>query len=127
MLLGHLLVEAKLTEGDFQTARRGLVHRYIDVEEVFEVDALPASKDVYRHYQLIRGVLAAHHGTRSFLVLCDARRSDLVEDWFQVLRAVRSCELRSRLAILTWQELAAALPLKVQEFLSAKYGIHPAA
>ena len=127
MLLGHLLVEAKLTEGNFQSARRALIQRYVALEEVFDVDELPGSKDVYRHYQLIRGVLAAHHSTRSFLVLCDARRADLAEDWFRVVRAVRSCELRSRMAILTWQELATTLPPKLQNFLAAKYGIHAAA
>jgi hypothetical protein len=127
MLLGHLLVEAKLTEGDFQIARRALVHRYVDFKQVFDSDKLPASKDVYRHYQLIRGVLAAYHSTRSFLVLCDARRADLAEDWFRVVRAVRSCELRSRLAILTWQELAVTLPPKLQQFLACKYGIHATA
>ncbi len=33
--LGNLFVEAKLTEGDFQTARCDLVHRYRDLESVF--------------------------------------------------------------------------------------------
>ncbi len=43
--LGNLLVEAKLTEGDFQTARYDLVHRYRDLESVFDVDRLPMSKE----------------------------------------------------------------------------------
>jgi hypothetical protein len=43
------------------------------------------------------------------------------------VRAVRNCELRSRLAILTWQELAATLPPRLQKFLAAKYGIFSAA
>jgi hypothetical protein len=127
MTLGHLLVEAKLTEGGFQNARRSLIDRYLGLAEVFDTDELPAWKDGYRHYQLIRGVLAAHHSGRNFLLLCDSRRADLVEDWCSVLRAVRSCELRSRLAILTWQELAVTLPPRLQEFLSTKYGIFPAA
>lgn len=126
MALGHLLVEAKLTEGDFQTARHALVDRYLEVDEVFHLSELHTSKDGYQHYQLIRGVLAAHHCGRSFLLLCDSRRADLVEDWYSVIRAVRSCELRSRLAILTWQELATVLPPKLQDFLKAKYGIFPA-
>ena len=126
MTLGHLLVEAKLTEGDFQNARKALIHRYRDVDEVFNAVELPASADGYRHYQLIRGALAAHHCGSSFLLLCDARRADLAEDWYRVVRAVRSCELRSRLAILTWQELASTLPPKLQKFLATKYGIFPA-
>lgn len=127
MALGHLLVEAKLTEGDFQTARRGLIDRYLSFAEVFDTDELPAAKDGYQHYQLIRGVLAAHDCGSSFLLLCDSRRADLMEDWYSVIRAVRSCELRSRLAVLTWQELAAVLPPTLQQFLARKYGIFAAA
>ena len=53
----------------------------------------------------------------------DARRPDLSEAWYCVLRAVRSCDLRSRLAILTWQELISALPEALQIFLHEEYGI----
>ena len=127
MALGHLFVEAKLTESDFQSARRDLVFRYKDLDSVFDVDELPTSGAGFHSYQLIRGVLAAHHRQRSFLVLCDARRTDLSEGWYRVLRAVRSCELRSRLTILTWQELSGALPRMLQRFLQQKYGITPLA
>jgi hypothetical protein len=125
MALGHLLVEAKLTEGDFQTARPDLVLRYRGLKEVFHVDVLPTSGSRFHSYQLIRGVLAAYHCQRSYLVLCDARRQDLVDDWYRVMRAVGNCDLRSRLAILTWQELSGVLPSRLQEFLRVKYGILP--
>jgi hypothetical protein len=125
MSLGHLLVEAKLTESAFQTARADLVFRYKDLDEVLDIEELPVTHGVHHSYQLIRGVLAAHHRQQSFLVLCDARRSDLGEAWYCVLRAVRSCELRSRLAILTWQELSGVLPKTLQTFLLDKYGINP--
>jgi hypothetical protein len=125
MSLGHLFVEAKLTEGDFQRARPDLVLRYRDLGTVFHVDELPNSKNTFNSYQLIRGVLAAHHCQRSFLVLCDARRQDLIEDWYRIISAVRICDLRSRLAILTWQELGGVLPKRLQEFLEIKYGIFP--
>ena len=77
----------------------------------------------YASYQLIRGVLAAHAAECSFCVLHDERRPDLREEWFQVMAAVRSAELRVRLKVLTWQELAALLPPALQEFLDLKYGI----
>jgi len=125
MGLGHLFVEAKLTESGFQTARPDLLLRYRDLPDVFDTDALPLSVGGYRCYQLIRGVLAAHQCGKSFLVLCDARRPDLIESWYAVLRAVRSCELRSKLAVLTWQELAGTLPKTLQRFLIEKYGIYP--
>lgn len=126
MRLGHLLVEAKLTESGFQTARPDLVFRYRELGTVFEVSELPMTDEAYQSYQLIRGVLAAHHCGKYFAVLCDARRTDLREAWYRIIRAVRSCELRSRLAILTWQELCCALPRTMQNLLATKYGIHPA-
>lgn len=126
MSLGHLLVEAKLTESGFQTARAALVLRYKDLGAVFDIDELPVSRFTPLLSVDPRGVLAAHHRQQSFLVLCDARRPDLGEAWYCVLRAVRSCELRSRLAILTWQELSGALPKTLQTFLRDKYDINPA-
>jgi hypothetical protein len=55
--------------------------------------------------------------------LLDARRPDLIEGWYAVIRCVRSFELRTRLQVLTWQELAPALPKTLQKFLGIKYGI----
>jgi hypothetical protein len=123
MKLGDLLVEAKLTETDFQTAPARMIARYRDLGEVFESGELMMSGDVVRGYQLIRGVLAAHASCGSFCVFCDARRPDLIENWYSVMRMVRSCVLRCRLQLLTWQELAAVLPKSLQKFLNLKYGI----
>jgi len=127
MRLGDLLVEAKLTESDFQWAPPKLLARYQDLETIFELSALPTRNGRFGGYQLIRGALAAYALDCSFCVLCDARRPDLVESWFQVLRAVRTADLRSRLKLLTWQELASAVPTELRDFLAAKYGILPAA
>lgn len=178
--LGSLLIEAKLTEGDFQNCTQAAVERYRDLDAVFDRDALPRvelpparRKDAsefpesysqefesllmdpdakpqellpelaaqlspralpaekvsegggsgYASYQLIRNVLAAHAGQCSFCVIHDERRPDLREEWFQVMAAVKSAELRTRLKVLTWQELAAFLPEELQEFLDLKYGI----
>jgi hypothetical protein len=125
MKLGDLMVEAKLTETDFQTAPVRMVERYRDLMHVFDSGELVMSGDVVRGYQLIRGVLAAHATGGSFCVFCDARRPDLIENWYAVMRAVRSCVLRCRLQLLTWQELTPVLPRSLQRFLTAKYGITP--
>jgi len=77
----------------------------------------------YAGYQLIRNVLAAYAEGCSFCVLHDDRRPDLREAWFKVLAAVKLAELRVRLSVLTWQELAEHLPVELQEFLDWKYGI----
>ena len=173
---GSLLIEAKLTEADFQTRAASVVEGYRDFEEVFSPELLPrvalrehrrrepaefaeaytqeweptegspdpdaaaAAREYqaalvgqawmaapavpgYASYQLIRNVLAAHAHRSSFCVIHDARRPDLRDAWFRVMAAVKSAELRVRLKVITWQELAALLPEALQEFLDLKYGI----
>lgn len=122
--IGDLLIEAKLTEGDFQTVRRTRMERYLDVHGVFATEQLPCSGDLLLHYQVLRGVLAAHaEAGRRYCLVCDARRPDLIDAWYAVMQAVRPVELRSRLTVVTWQEIARALPSTLQVWLSEKYGI----
>jgi hypothetical protein len=163
MRWGGLLVEAKLTESDFQNCHSMLIEPYRDLDVVFERELLPrvqipigrskASAEFpedysqeeiivpadewqpqtsemqrefisgYSSYQLIRNVLAAYAQNASFCVIHDARRPDLREAWFEVMRAVKDAAMRVRLKVLTWQELAAVLPEDLQQFLGAKYGI----
>jgi len=123
MALGELMVEAKLTESDFQRAKASLILRYRDLETVFDLSELPSRNAKHDGYQLVRGTLAAHATGRSFCVFCDSRRPDLIEGWYKIMRAVRPFELRCRLKLLTWQELATVLPADLKQFLAAKYGI----
>lgn len=172
MRWGDLLVEAKLTESDFQVRKAEVVETYRDFDVVFDRERLPqvlrrtmrrrgalefpeeftqewepVVEDAeaiaaahqaeiveqadrpehfeisYKHYQLIRNVLAAYaHGCR-FCVLHDERRPDLREAWFSIMAAVCSAEIRTRCAVLTWQELSRVLPDGLREFLQEKYGI----
>jgi hypothetical protein len=170
MQLSDLFVEAKLTETGFQNARPALIHRYRDLETVFDIAKLPRiarteiiptdifpdneptydesipiptpspetippraptrptalDRQPFHGYQLIRNVLAAFSSNASFCVLSDARRHDLIDTWHAVLSAVHYPGFTWRLKLLTWQELATALPVDLQEFLDAKYGITPA-
>jgi hypothetical protein len=162
---GSLLVEAKLTESDFQTRSAPIIEAYRDFDRVFAREELPRveiaiarprrasefpenysqefesltgdpdsvsvvdcvvrppGEPGYASYQLIRNVLAADAGGCNFCVLHDARRPDLREQWYRVMAAVKHAEMRVRLKVLTWQELAAYLPGDLQEFLDLKYGI----
>ena len=122
--IGDLLIEAKLTEAEFQRAPRVRVERYRDFESVFDAPMLPQTAESYLHYQLIRGVLSAfaEQGIR-YCVLCDARRPDLIDAWFTVAAAVKIASLRSRLQLVTWQEIAGTLPKPMQAWLAEKYGI----
>ncbi len=151
LALGDLYCEAKLTENDFQTASPALVERYRDLEVVFDVARIPRkviappplppnvdpddptvnpprriSRPRIVGYQLIRNVLAAYAADASFCLLVDARRGDLIEQWFAVLSAVHAPAFAPRLKLLTWQELAGSLPRELQSFLETKYGISAA-
>ncbi len=121
-----LFVEAKLSESDFQTGRPDLMARYTAFEECFQTALLPRSRGHFRSYQLLRSVLAAHHHSARFAVLLDGRRGDLLEDTYLVYRAVQDASLRSRLHVITWQEIALCVGLPMQRFLAEKYGILPA-
>jgi hypothetical protein len=123
MVIGDLLVEAKLTESDFQTASKELVDEYRDFAKVFARKELPRRNGRYEGYQLIRNVLAAHESGASFCLLADIRRPDLREQWFAVMRCVRDASLRTRCKMLTWHELAEVLPERLRNFLAEKYGI----
>lgn len=125
--LGDLLIEAKLTESDFQSADKETLLAYRDFSEVFECGRLPRTGARYASYQLIRNVLAAYALNYSFCVVVDSRRPDLVEAWFTVMRCVKSTELKTKLRISTWQELACLAPPKLRHFLKSKYGIEPTA
>jgi hypothetical protein len=123
MRLGDLLVEAKLTESGFQTKRAELVQRYRDLRKVFDVKLLPRAGKDFKSYQLVRNVLAAYATKQRFCVILDERRPDLIEQWHAVQRAVKLADMRVRCLVLTWQELAAALPEPLREFLREKYGV----
>jgi restriction endonuclease-like protein len=125
MKLGKVLFEAKLTESDFQMQSSVQVEQYRDLEEVFDCEKLPRRGDKYISYQLIRNVLAAYALDLSFCVLLDARRQDLLEQWYQIMSCVRSVILQTRCKVLTWQELSAYLPATLSDFLKVKYGIEP--
>jgi rhodanese-related sulfurtransferase len=125
MKLGTLLVEAKLTEGGFQQSNKQVLADYRDFHDVFDAWRLPQTESRYLSYQLLRNVLAAAALHCSFCVLLDARRPDLFEAWHAIMACVKPVELRTSLRVLTWQELAKALPPGLQSFLKIKYGICP--
>jgi hypothetical protein len=124
MKLGRVLFEAKLTEADFQIQSPEIVEQYRDLEEVFDCRKLPRRKEKYVSYQLLRNVLAAFALELDFCVLLDARRPDLLEQWYRVIRSIRSGILQTRCKVLTWQELIRYLPSALVDFLDVKYGIH---
>jgi hypothetical protein len=123
--LGDVLIEAKLTESGFQSATRKTLLTYRDFSEVFDEERLPQRRERYASYQLLRNVLAARALQCSFCVLIDGRRTDLADYWCAVMTCVEPVDLRYRLRISTWQELAQYVPPTLRKFLAEKYGIRP--
>jgi hypothetical protein len=122
--IGELLIEAKLTESDFQVAPWKLAEQYRDFEETFDPALLPRAADKLHSYQLVRGILAAFasEGGR-YCLICDERRRDLVELWCEILGSIRRHDQRWRCVLVTWQELSRTLPKSFQIWLQRKYGI----
>ena len=81
MRAGTVIFESKLTEPDFKKKSRQAVERYRDLNAVFDVGLLPKTGDSYRHYQLLRSVLSAVAHGYHVVLLCDARRPDLLHSW----------------------------------------------
>jgi hypothetical protein len=81
----------------------------------------------YSKVSLIRCALATHAIGGSFCVFCDERRPDLIEQWYTVMSAIRGCDLRIRLKIVTRQARTnRRAPHALQKILLVKYGITPA-
>jgi len=108
MRLGTVLFEARLTEGGFQTQDATLVKQYCCFEDVFDYGELPKTKGSYISYQFIRNVLAADALDLSFCLLVDARRPDPIEDWYRIVRCIRSAALRTRCRVHTCRSFGCA-------------------
>lgn len=129
---GDAIVEARLTERDFGARPASTVERYAAFRETFDPALLPKSETGdYLHYQLLRAALAAAFHRKALCLICDARRPDLLRAWWDVMRAIKRGDFRSRCRFLFWQELAAALRSEalgragkeLADFLWLKYGI----
>ena len=123
--IGDLMIEAKLTETDFQVARFELAERYSNFQAVFDLDRLPRRANRLQSYQLVRGILAAFAEECRYCLICDERRPDLIARWFQVLSAIRHADQRWRCVLVTWQEISRTLLKGLQRWLEEKYGIGP--
>lgn len=123
MRIGKVIFESKLTENDFTDKGKNVVECYDNFHEVFKSSELLQDASTYKNYQLIRNVLAAFENGFSFYLLCDARRPDLVREFYFTVRCVRDQNLRSRCGIVFWQEIADSVDPKLRFFLEEKYGL----
>ena len=123
MRVGNIVCEAKLTETDFTSKRATVVEAYRGLHEVFDGNLLPRVEGKYQGYQLIRNVLAAAAHAYHFVLLCDGRRPDLLQEWRTVHAAIRHPDLRARARLLLWQDVTQSCPAPLGEYLREKYGL----
>jgi len=122
MKLDGILMEAKLTEKDFTKKEKRIVESYDNFKKVFSEELLPQSSEDYLNYQVIRNILAAYERNLSFLLLCDARRPDLVKEFYVTARCVRDDRLRVKCNIVFWQEITQSVGKELRDFLVERYG-----
>ncbi|MFY0626154.1 MAG: hypothetical protein JXR07_07665 [Reichenbachiella sp.] len=115
--------EAKLTEKDFTEVQKDKMEKYDSFRKVFDIDRLPMLGDKYLHYQLLRNILAIEADDKRFLLLCDARRPDLIHHLFDVVSCIKDIELRKRCSFICWQDIARKCGSDLKEFLVSKYGL----
>ncbi len=123
MKLDKIYIEAKLTESDFTSKDKIIVESYDKFEKVFEKQYLEQDSNKYFNYQLIRNILAASKDGVNFILLCDARRPDLVRDFYLTVRCIKDVSLRSRCTIIFWQEVCKCVGGDLKPFLKEKYGL----
>lgn len=117
-----IIIEAKLTEADFQVKNKEVVERYENLEIVFDKDLLPVnSNGNYLTYQLIRNILTAHKYNYRFILLVDESRIDLIRDFYQTTLAIKDNDLKRKIEFITWQELASKVGKELREYISSKY------
>ena len=119
--IGDLMIEAKLTETDFQVVRFELAERYLHFHAVLISTACPEEQTGCSRIPG-RTSLAVAEECR-YCLICDERRPDLVARWFEVLAAIRHSDQRCRCVLVTWQEISRTLPKGLQKWLEEKYGI----
>ena len=77
------------TEGDFTERPRSHVDRYKSLGEVWSTSRCYHAPPTHvKAISLIRNVLAAAAHGYHFVLLCDARRPDLLHEWWQVYGAI---------------------------------------
>jgi len=124
MKMGDILIEAKLTEPDFQEISITEMLKYDDFMIVFDTNHLIQNNRKYLNYQIIRNILAAYQWNFRYYLICDIRRPDLIRNYLNTLICVKNISIRKRCNLVTWQEIAIFCGKEIRNFLYEKYGIN---
>lgn len=107
--IGDTLFEAKLTEKDFTEQSTEIVEKYDDFNNIFDKDLLLKDNGIVQGYQIIRNILAVFQDNkrhRKHRLICDLRRGDLVQEYYQVINAIKIKKEKDRFKVIFWQEIA---------------------
>ena len=119
--IGNHIFESKLTESDFTSKSISIVENYENFSTVFDSKLLDKSNNEYKHYQLIRNILAASKYNFYFSILIDSSRIDLINELLNVIIAVKDSNLRKRINFFTWQEIVDLCGKEIKDYISIKY------
>ncbi len=119
-----VLVEAKLTEADFQSMTSEKLKRYEMFEEMFDSRRLTDSAGAFLPaYQIVRNILAAYQHTTQLVFIYHADRMDLANLVLKTCTAIRYPN-PPPISLVTWQEIASEVNHQgLSQFLQLKYGI----
>jgi Restriction Endonuclease associating with ARP len=121
---GEIYCEAKLTEKDFTQVAVDKMKKYDMFDKVFDIDILPVTKkNEFDNYQLLRNILAAKTDGKRFILICDARRPDLIRHLLDTVSCIRDIDLRTRCSFICWQDIAQKCGKDLRVFLEQKYSI----
>ncbi|MBA7562127.1 hypothetical protein ES708_03776 [subsurface metagenome] len=117
-----IICEAKLTESDFTNKNKKSVEAYDRFEGVFNKHYLTQTHEEYSNYQLIRNILSLVHYSAFFLI-CDARRPDLVKNFYETIRCINDISLRAKCNIIFWQDIAKSVGKDLRDYLKISYNL----
>jgi hypothetical protein len=123
MVLDDLFIEAKLTEEDFTQKDASIVEQYEGLTVQFHKDCLIREGERFDNYQIIRNLLAAIQHNKRHILLCDARRSDLVRRYMETVCCLQDVATRKKCRVVFWQEIQSACGSGLRQFLEEKYGL----
>lgn len=117
-----IIIEAKLTEDDFQSQDPEIVEAYDNFSLVFDCTLLELNKiGKYKNYQLIRNILAAYKYKCRFILLVDESRIDLIKEFIKTTNSIKDNSLRNRMEFITWQEITNSVGKTLSEYIQKKY------
>lgn len=119
--IGNHIFESKLTESTFTSKSIPIVENYKDFTTVFDSTLLERSNNEYKHYQLIRNILAAYKYDFYFSILVDSTRIDLIKELLDVVIAIKDPNLRKRINFFTWQEVVNSCGKEIKDYIKNKY------